>query len=126
MDPRFVTKTMHAFLDYPVALSLMVTPLLLQLGSSHPAARWLSVGTGLAAFVLTLLTDHQLGVFRLLSYRFHLTVDGLVGPAFLLAPAAFGFAGLDAGYYWVNGAAVLLVVALHKPEPAPSPVTASA
>jgi len=29
---------------------------------------------------------------------------------------ALGFAGLDAWYYWANGAAVLLVVSLHKPE----------
>ena len=55
MDPRFVTKTMHAFLDYPVALSLMLLPFLLQLGGSHPLALWLAVGTGIAAFVLTLL-----------------------------------------------------------------------
>jgi hypothetical protein len=26
MNIRFVTKTVHAFLDYPVALSLMATP----------------------------------------------------------------------------------------------------
>jgi hypothetical protein len=29
MNIRFVTKTVQAFLDYPVALSLVVTPLLL-------------------------------------------------------------------------------------------------
>jgi len=26
------------------------------------------------------------------------------------------FAGLDAWYYWANGAAVLLVISLQKPE----------
>ena len=43
MDPRFVTRNMHAFLDYPVALSLMVLPFVLQLGSSNPLALWLAV-----------------------------------------------------------------------------------
>jgi hypothetical protein len=66
MDPRFVTKSMHAFLDYPVAISLIGAPFLLGLGSSHPLALWLAVGTGVAAFVLTVFTDHQLGVFRVL------------------------------------------------------------
>ena len=127
MDPRFVTKTMHAYLDYPVAISLLAMPFLLDLGNSHPMARWLAVGTGLAALILTLLTDHKLGVFRVLPYGVHLAVDLLVGIVFLAAPIAFGFAGLDAWYYWANGAAVLLVVGLPKPEPMVAPaVIASA
>ncbi len=126
MDPRFVTKTMHAFLDYPVAFSLMAAPSLLHLGSSHPLALWLAVGTGVAAFILTLFTDHKLGVFRVLPYRVHLAVDFLVAVVFLLAPSIFGFTGLDAWYYWANGAAVMLVVGLHKPEPAFSPAVACA
>ena len=116
MDPRFVTKTMHAFLDYPVALSLMVAPFLLRLGSTQPPALWLAVSTGVAAFILTLFTDHKLGVFRVLPYSVHLAVDSLVGAVFLLAPSVLGFTGLDAWYYWANGAAVLFVVGLHKPE----------
>ena len=121
MDPRFVTKSMHAFLDYPVALSLMVAPFLLGLGGSQPAARWLAAGTGVAALVLTLLTDHQLGVFRVLPFSVHLTVDAVVGAAFVLAPTLLGFTGGDALYYWINGAAVLVVVGLHKPAPAVAP-----
>src|SRR5215510_8083423 len=98
MDPRFVTKTMHAYLDYPVAASLVALPFILGLGTSHPVAKWLAVITGVAAFVLTFFTDHKTGV------------------VLVIAPFALGFAGLDAWYYWANGAAVLLVVSLHKPE----------
>jgi len=120
MDPRFITRTIHAYLDYPVALTLMVLPFGLHLGSSNPLALWLSVSTGVAAFILTLLTDHQLGVLRLLPYSFHLAVDFSVGILFFVAPVVLGFTGIDALYYWINGAAVLFVVALHKPEPASS------
>lgn len=116
MDLRFVTRTIHAYLDYPVALSLMAAPFLLQLGSSNPLAFWLALVTGGAAFLLTLFTDHQLGVFRVLPYSFHLAVDLAVGIAFVLAPSLLGFTGIDAWYYWINGAAVLFVVTLHKPE----------
>jgi len=116
MDPRFVTKNMHACLDYPVALILLAAPFLLPLGESAAMAKWLSVGTGLAAFVLTVLTDHKLGVIRVLPYAAHLAVDLMVGLVFVIAPFALGFAGLDAWYYWVNGAAVLTVVSLHKPQ----------
>ncbi len=113
---RFVTRTMHAYLDYPVALSLIALPFILGLGTSNPAAKWLAVGTGVAALILTAFTDHELGVFPVLSYGFHLAVDVLVGAVFVVAPFALGFAGLDALFYWVNGAAVLAVCGLHKPD----------
>ena len=116
MDIRFVTKTIHAYLDYPVALILMIAPFLLGLGDSHPLALWLSVGTGVAAFILTLLTNHQLGVMRVIPYSVHLAVDFAVGVVFLIAPFVLGFAGIDAWYYWANAIAVLTVVSLHKPE----------
>ena len=126
MDPRFVTRNMHAFLDYPVALSLMVAPFVLQLGSSNPLALWLAVATGAAAFILTFFTDHILGVIRILPYSLHLAVDLTVGAVFLLAPSVLGFSGIDAWYYWVNGAAVLFVVGLHKPDTSSSRIAARA
>ncbi|MCB0489678.1 MAG: hypothetical protein KDC99_14450 [Cyclobacteriaceae bacterium] len=117
---RFVTKQIHAYLDYPVAAALMLLPGLLGLGSSNPFALYLSIATGIAALILTLLTDHQLGVYRIIPYKGHLLVDALVGIVFVAAPFVFSFEGLDAYYYWVNGVAVLTVVSLHKPEEAQS------
>lgn len=113
---KFVTKKIHAYLDYPVAVALMGLPFVLGLGDSNPIALYLSVGTGIAAFILTLFTDHQLGVYRVIPYRGHLAVDALVGIVFVIAPFVFSFQGLDAFYYWINGAAVLTVVSLHKSE----------
>ena len=114
--PKLITKSIHAYLDYPVALGLLIMPFLLDLVATHPLAFGLSIATGIAAFVLTLLTDHQFGVVRVLPYNLHLAVDAAVGVAFILAPIVLGFAGLDALYYWVIGATVLVVVGLHKPE----------
>ncbi len=116
MDLRFVTKTIHAYLDYPVALSLMLLPFLLGLGSTNPLALWLSVGTGVAALLLTILTNHQTGLIRVIPYSVHLIVDFAVGVVFLVAPFVLGFSGIDAWYYWINAIAVLTVVSLHKPE----------
>ncbi|PPD29588.1 MAG: hypothetical protein CTY20_06080 [Hyphomicrobium sp.] len=112
---RFVTQKIHAFLDYPVALSLIVMPFVLGLGASHPLAKWIAVYTGVAALVLTVLTDHETGLIRVVPYSMHLAVDFLVGVVFVAAPLVLGFKGIDALYYWINGAAVLLVVSLHKP-----------
>lgn len=116
MSIRFVTKTIHAYLDYPVALGLIALPMVLGLGQSNPLAFWLSVVTGVAALVLTILTDHETGLIRVLPYSFHLLVDFAVGIVFLAAPFVLGFKGLDFAYYVVNALAVLTVVSLHKPE----------
>ncbi|MFS4457297.1 hypothetical protein [Maribacter sp. 2304DJ31-5] len=115
---KFVTKRIHAFLDYPVAIALIALPFILGLGSSNPLALQVSVATGVAAFILTLLTDHHLGVLRVIPYKFHLIVDFLVAIVFIIVPFIFSFKGLDAYYYWVNGIAVLFVVSMHKSEPA--------
>jgi hypothetical protein len=118
MKIRFITKSVHSIIDYPVAVSLMALPFVLGLGMVNPVARWLSVGTGIAALLLTLLTDHQTGVLRVIPYSIHVMVDRLVGLTFLAAPFALGFTGLDAIYYWVNAAAVLAVTfLLNASEP---------
>jgi hypothetical protein len=108
MSFRFVTKTVHAYLDYPIAICLMATPFILGLDKANPIALWLSVATGIAAFALTFLTDHETGVIHVLPYRFHV-VDRAVGFVFMTAPFVLGFGGLDAVYYGASGAAVLLV-----------------
>lgn len=116
MSPRFITKSIHAYLDYPVALGLVAMPILLGLGAENALAFWLSIATGIAAFGLTVLTDHQLGVVRILPYSLHLAVDFIVGMTFVAAPTLLGFAGLDFWYYSVLGLTVLAVVGLHQPE----------
>jgi len=114
---RFVTKTIHAWLDYPVALALIALPFVLGLGTSNSLALTISPIVGVAAFLLTVFTDHHLGLIRVLPYKLHLAVDLAVGLLFLILPFALGFSGLDAAFYWVNGAAVVTVIALSKPEP---------
>ncbi|MBG6143073.1 MAG: hypothetical protein RIE06_29365 [Roseibium album] len=118
MNIRFVTKNIHAYLDYPVALGLIGLPVVLNLGQSNPLAFWLSVVTGVAALILTMLTDHETGLIRVVPYSFHLIVDFAVGVVFLAAPFVLGFKGIDFAYYVVNALAVLTVVSLHKPEAA--------
>ena len=109
---RFITQKIHSLIDYPVEISLMGLPFVLGLGKSNPIALWLSVATGIAALVLTLLTNHQTGLIKVIPYSFHVMVDRLVGITFAVAPFALGFKGIDANYYWINAAAVIAVTFL--------------
>ena len=113
MSFRFITKSIHAYLiDYPVAIVLIAAPFVLKLGQSGPVAMWLSVVVGVAALLLAALTDHPTGLVRIIPYWLHLWVDRAVGVVFVIAPFAFKFAGLDAWYYWVLAAAVLLTTSV--------------
>ncbi len=116
--PQLFSQKFHAYIDYPVALGLIAMPFILGIGASNPIAMWLSVVTGVAAFVLTFLTDHETGVIKVLPYKFHLAVDFMVGAAFVVLPLVLGFKGLDLYYYIVLGVTVLAVVGLHKPTTA--------
>ena len=75
-----------------------------------------TIAAAFAAFALTVLTDHHLGVIRVLPYSLHLAVDGLVGLVFVAAPLVLGFVGLDFWYYMILGLTVLAVVGLHQPD----------
>jgi hypothetical protein len=110
--------TIHAyFIDYPVALLLIIAPFLLKLGETNFVAFWLSIVIGVAAFLLAALTDHPTGLIRVIPYWLHLWVDRAVGAVFVIAPFVFNFTKLDAWYYWVLAAAVLLTTSvLNAPE----------
>ena len=118
MSFRFITKSIHAyFIDYPFAIVLIAAPFVLKLGQSGPVAIWLSVVVGVAALLLPALTDHPTGLVRIIPYWLHLWVDRAVGVVFVIAPFAFKFAGLDAWYYWVLAAGVLLSTSVfNAPE----------
>lgn len=119
---KFITKRIHAYIDYPVAIALITMPFILGLGSSNILAFYVSLITGIAALSLTIITDHDTGVFKLVSYKLHLIVDFIVGLTFVILPLVLGFKGIDLIYYLANGAAVLLVVGMHKQEEQLSPI----
>ena len=118
MPFRLITKSIHAYLiDYPVAIVLMVAPILLKLGKSSLVALWLSVVTRVTALLLPALTDHATGLVRVIRYWLHLRVDRELGVVSITAPSGFHFTGLDAWYYWVLAAAVLLTTSvLNAPK----------
>ncbi|WP_262271481.1 hypothetical protein [Microvirga yunnanensis] len=118
MSFRFITKSIHAYLiDYPVAIVLIAAPFVLKLGQSGPVAMWLSVVVGIAALLLAALTDHPTGLVRIIPYWLHLWIDRTVGLVFVIALFAFNLLGLDAWYYLVLAAAVLLTTSVfNAPE----------
>jgi hypothetical protein len=115
VNVRFLTPTRHGVVDYLAAVELLTMPFVLRLGTSAPLAKWLAVATGFAVILVSLLTDYKLGLVRIIPFRIHLAIDTAVATAFVVAPFLFGFAGLNAWFYWLNAAAVFVVVAVSMP-----------
>ncbi|MEP3346944.1 MAG: hypothetical protein ABJN34_09915 [Litoreibacter sp.] len=112
MSLKFITPNMHGVLDYIVGVTLIAAPSILGLGASSMMAVWLSVLTGVAVIVMSLITDYRFSIARIIPFWLHLSVDGVAAVVFILAPFVLGFSGLDMAYYLVNGVAVLAVVGL--------------
>ena len=112
MKLRFITPTVHGIIDYTAAVALISSPFLLDLGASHPMAKWLSVFTGIAVIVVSLNTIYKFGVFNTIPFDGHLAIDLSAATTFMIAPFALQFSGTDFFYYIANASVVYLVVAL--------------
>ncbi len=80
---RFVPTIVHGLADYVVGFVVIALPLYFGWPESP---RVVFVATGLFVIVYSLLTDYELGLFRLLRIRFHLLLDVFFGIGVLLAP----------------------------------------
>jgi len=117
MKLRFISPAYHGLVDYAAAVSLIALPFMLKLGSSSPAAVWLSVITGFAVILVSGITDYRYGLLRLIPFGGHLAIDLTVATVFMAIPFIFHFTAFDAAYYWINAAVVYLAVAFTAEEP---------
>lgn len=114
MNLRFINGRIHGFLDYAVAVTLLIVPFGLNFQATSPIAHWVSVAAGAALLLYSALTDYSLSVSRVIPLGFHLTLDFLAGVAFVIAPFLFGFEGIARWFYLVTGIAVIVVVLLTE------------
>ncbi|WP_298732322.1 SPW repeat protein [uncultured Chitinophaga sp.] len=88
------TKT-HGYLDYIVGVLLIIAPWVLGF-ADNGIETWLPVILGAGAILYSLLTNYELGVWRMISMRTHLVLDMLSGLLLMVSPWLFGFAD----YIW--------------------------
>lgn len=88
---RVLPTRVHGVLDYLWGVALLSTPWTLGYGRGG-AETWIAVAFGAGAILYSLLTDYELGVFRVMSMRTHLLLDFLGGALLGASPWLFGFA----------------------------------
>lgn len=88
---RFIPTRLHGVIDYLWGVALLSTPWLMGF-SDQRSALWLAVIFGIGAIVYSIVTDYELGVFRILPMPLHLILDGAGGAFLAVSPWLFGFA----------------------------------
>ncbi|MEL7480625.1 MAG: hypothetical protein AAGJ29_03615 [Pseudomonadota bacterium] len=104
---KFIPATLHGFLDYAVAATLVAGPVLL--GFQGPALMLAAAG-GIGLFLYSLITDYSTSVQKILPFWLHLVIDFVAALVLIAAPYLFGFTGIEKLFYLVIGISVAAVV----------------
>src|SRR5437763_654305 len=110
---KIIDSKTHGVLDYTVGLALLMTPLAGGFAGDNTAANVLMV-CGFSPFLYALLTDYELGAFKVISYQLHLVIDLISGVFLALSPWLLGFKKRVFLPHLLWGLGELLVVALSK------------
>lgn len=87
---RFIPTKIHGLIDYLMGFLLILAPFILGFATGGPAM-WVPIVVGAAIIVYSLITDYEVGVFRVLTVRTHLWLDALGGAFLAVSPWLFGF-----------------------------------
>ena len=88
---RFIPTRLHAPLDYIVGAGLMAAPWIFQFSDlTTPTVISIVLGIGLIAY--SLLTNYELGVWKVAPMAVHNLIDIAAGALLAVSPWLFGFA----------------------------------
>jgi hypothetical protein len=88
---RFIPTKFHAPLDYIVGVFLIAVPWIFQF-SDNTAATVVSVVLGIGLIAYSLITDYELGVWKIAPMAVHNLIDVVAGALLAASPWIFGFA----------------------------------
>jgi len=116
---RFIPTRIHGFLDYIVGVALIAAPWIFQF-SDNTAATAVAIVLGIGLILYSLLTDYELGVFRVVPMSVHNLFDIAAGIVLIASPWIFGFADEDANFWAphvIVGAAAIVLGLVTQQHP---------
>lgn len=108
-----ISRRVHGWFDYIVAVLLIASPWMLGF-STDPFATGIPVVLGISTIIYSLLTKYEMGLVKVIPVKTHLTLDLVSGIVLILSPLVFAFAG----YVWkphvIAGAIEIIIVLLTQ------------
>ncbi len=95
---RFIPTKFHAPLDYVVGVVLIAGPWIFQYSGSG-AATAISIVLGIGLIAYSLLTNYELGVWKVAPMAVHNVIDVVAGALLAASPWLFGFADEGANFW---------------------------
>ena len=95
---RFIPTKFHAPLDYIVGAALIAAPWIFQF-SEHTAATIVPIVLGIGLIAYSLITDYELGVWKVAPMAVHNLIDIAAGTVLAASPWIFGFADESANVW---------------------------
>jgi SPW repeat len=95
---RFIPTRLHAPLDYIVGAVLVASPWIFQF-SGDAAATAVSMVLGVGLIAYSLITNYELGVWKVAPMAVHNLIDVVAGALLAVSPWIFGFADKGANYW---------------------------
>jgi hypothetical protein len=89
---RIIPTRVHGMLDYATGLLLILAPYLFGFSNVGGAAQYLPMLLGVGIIGLSLVTDYELSIAKLIPMPTHLAGDVAAGALLAASPWLFGFA----------------------------------
>jgi hypothetical protein len=113
---RFLSTRVHGIIDYLTGGLLILAPWIFGFATGG-AAQWIPVLLGAGIIAMSLITDYELSLTRLIPMGAHLAVDGLGGALLAVSPWLFGFADRTYLPHLIIGVAEIGVSLITRTRP---------
>lgn len=120
--PTLLSSRAHGVVDYIFGFVLIVAPFLLGFGDDQ-AATWVLMIAGVGVIIVSLLTNYELGFFRLIPMPVHLTLDVAAGAFLTMSPWLFGFIDRVSMPHLLAGMVSMIVPVLTTRHPGDRPIS---
>ncbi len=110
MAPRVISAKTHSIIDYVHAATNFAAAAMFRRRDRR--ASWAAFALGASVLGNALMTDYELGVFRLYSFKVHGILDYSVAAASALMPKLLDLGGAEAAYFYGQGGGETTIAAM--------------
>jgi len=111
---KIISTKAHGVLDYLVGVILIISPWLFDFANGG-AQMSIPIILGIGAIVYSIITNYELGFFKIIPVKVHLLIDTLSGVLLATSPWLFSFADQVYLPHLIFGLLELVVVLLTRP-----------
>lgn len=104
---KIISSKQHGILDYIMVMLLLASPTIFKMDGDLCAITYAFAG---AHFLLTILTNFELGIIKLIPFPLHGLIELVVSIAFIFVSFWFNKNGNNLGYYYYLYFAIAILV----------------